>query len=84
MMLAFLMSEYGMMMTGFVGNARKGWDGVGGVFVVSGGLCEPDFGGFGVPAVVVELDETAVGVIADVRLNFRERETNHIFKSSIQ
>lgn len=37
-MLAFLMREYGIMMMGFVGIAKKGCDVGGGVFDASGGV----------------------------------------------
>lgn len=60
MTLAFLMSEYGIMMIGFVGNAKKGCDETGGDLGASWGLWDPDFwpGGFGVTAGAT----TAVGV----------------------
>lgn len=43
MMLALRISEYGMIIIGFVGKAKKGCELTGGDFGVSCGLCEPDF-----------------------------------------
>lgn len=62
-MLAFLMREYGIIITGLVGKAMNGWDDVGGVFGVSG-VWVPDFGGF---VTAVEF-VNAGGTIEDVRL----------------
>lgn len=59
-MLALLMSEYGTIIMGFVGRARNGWDGTGGVFTSSeGGLWDPDFVGFGVVVAFGGAVETA-------------------------
>jgi hypothetical protein len=43
MTLAPLINEYGMIIIGFVGNAKNGCELTGGDFADSCGLCEPDF-----------------------------------------